>query len=129
MPLASVDGAQVTSISVADLAVAVTADGTVGGVVSAGGCDCAGGGSVFLSPPPPPPPHADSSTPSDANVANDIFRSMRFPLPVLVTSGAMNLKSASGSRRQTRRTRAASAATGGVASGEKRCRNRPATLP
>jgi hypothetical protein len=74
MPLASVDAVHVTWISVVDCAVAVTPEGTVGGVVSAGGST----GLVGVESSPPPP-QADNNTPSDASVAKAIFRSMRVP--------------------------------------------------
>src|SRR3954468_7214553 len=100
MPLSSVEAVQVTWIAVVDLAVAVTPEGTEGAVVSAGGMtELAGVLSL--------PPQADNNTPSDASVANAIFRCMQIPLSDPITLWAMNLMRACVPRRQTRRAGAA----------------------
>src|SRR5687768_3810096 len=78
MPLASVDAVQLTRMAVADCAVAVTPEGTVGAVISAGGWAGALGGGGAESEPPPPP-QADNTKPSDTNVASAGFRFMRLP--------------------------------------------------
>jgi len=75
MPLASVEAVQLTRIEFGDCAAAVTPEGTVGAVVSAGGGG-GGGGLGAGEGLSPPPPHADNNTPSDARVASTTFRFM-----------------------------------------------------